>query len=331
MIKTIRLFLILFTIQLLTGTHAMGKSMQIDEPFYKVLFKVQGIKYRVAINGADIKTDKSLRSYSLEIPVNQFVMTGENKFELQIYPLSKKGDLSQEESSYIEVEFRLYTDLNNYVVLSKLSYSAKNLKAGKPYDGSTEEGQYSLINHKFEANNNGEYRISKLDIEVKEDAYNKTFMRQSISMRTPFPEWKFINSDLIPDNKQFKTMESLISGLIGKPYNILNEIHTALANKDIDLIMHLFKERNDEMDKAYYYKSGTYDKMLREAFEKDFDNNYILANLEIKYAQPMISTGMNVMSLGTDSLIYMHNQSKSVFNKYDIYFRKDGDKWIITR
>jgi len=272
---------------------------------------LKGIKYRVAINGADIKTDKSLRSYSLEIPVNQFVMTGENKFELQIYPLSKKGDLSQEESSYIEVEFRLYTDLNNYVVLSK--------------------GQYSLINHKFEANNNGEYRISKLDIEVKEDAYNKTFMRQSISMRTPFPEWKFINSDLIPDNKQFKTMESLISGLIGKPYNILNEIHTALANKDIDLIMHLFKERNDEMDKAYYYKSGTYDKMLREAFEKDFDNNYILANLEIKYAQPMISTGMNVMSLGTDSLIYMHNQSKSVFNKYDIYFRKDGDKWIITR
>ncbi|VAW64789.1 hypothetical protein MNBD_GAMMA10-3383, partial [hydrothermal vent metagenome] len=38
-----------------------------------------------------------------------------------------------------------------------------------------------------------------------------------------------------------------------------------------------------------------------------------------------------LIQLGLDPLIIFYNESKSVFIKYDIYFRKEGDKWIITR
>jgi len=331
MIKTIRLFLILFTIQLLTSTHVVGKSMQIDEPFYKVYIDTQGLKYRIVVNGFEVKYSKSLSPLKLEIPINQLVKTGENEFELQIVPFSKKGNLTKTDDDFIEVEFRLYTDLNNYVVLSKLNYSARNVKAGKSYNGSTDEGRYSLINHKFEDDNNGEYSVSKLVTEVKEDAYNKTFIRQSVSMITPFPEWKFLSGDLIPDPSQFKTMEQLVDGLIGAPFSVLEKIHTALSNKDIDSIMPLFKERNDEMDKAFYYKPGTYEKLLREAFEENFKKGRILNDIDINKARPTVSPGKNVVQIGSAPLIVFHNESESVFIKYDIYFRKEGDKWIITR
>jgi len=331
MIKTIRLFLILFTIQLLTGTHAMGKSMQIDEPFYKVFIDTQGLKYRVVANGIDIKHDKSLTPLKVEIPINQFVRSGENKFELQLFPFSKKGNLTKTDDDYINVEFRLYIDLKNYVVLSKLNYSAKKDKADKLYDSGTEEGRYSLIKHNFEADNNGGYSVSKLDIDVKEDAYNKTFMRQSVSMKTPFPEWRFLTAETIPDPQQFKTKEQMINGLVGEPFSILEKIHKGLSNKDIDSIMPLFKERNDEMDKAFYYKPGTYEKMLRDALEENFKKGRILKDLDINIASPMVSPGKNIMQLGLGPLIVFHNESKSVFIKYDIYFRKEGDKWIITR
>jgi len=329
--KNIQFYLILFITQLLTNTPAMGKSMQIDQPFYKVFISTQGMKYRVVANGIDIKNDKSLSPLNIEIPINQFMQTGENKFELQLFPFTKKGNLTKTDDDYIEIEFRLYSDISKYVVLSKLSYSEKNSKTGNPYNGSTTEGNYSLVNHKFEPNNNGEYRVSKLDIDVKENAYNKTFIRQSVSLTTPFPQWKFLTSDAIPDRKQFKTLEQLIDGLIGAPFKVLEKIHAALSNKDLDSIMPLFKERNDEMDKAFYYEPGTYEKLLREAFQENYKKGRILNDLNINVAKPMISPGKNVVQLGSDPLIRFHNKNKSVFIKYDIYFRKDGEKWIITR
>ncbi len=331
MIKTIRLCLILCTIQLLTNTHVMGKSMQIDEPFYKVFIDTQGLKYRVVVNGIDIKNDKKLTPLKIEIPINQFVRTGENKFELQLFPFSKKGNLTKTNDDYIEIEFRLYTDLTNYVVLSKLNYSAKNVAAGKPYDGSTVEGRYSLINHKFEYDDNGEYIISELDAEVREDAYNKTFLRQQVSMQTPFPEWRFLKSDFIPGPEQFKTVEKMMKDIIRAPFNEVKKIHTALSNKDINSIMPMFKERNDEMDKAFYYKSGTYEKMLIEAFKENISKNNMLGDLIIDEAQPVVSPDGKTLKLGVDSILYFHNKSKSVYKIYEIYFRKDGDKWIITR
>ncbi len=331
MIKKIRFFLVLCSIQLLTNTTAMGKSMQINEPFYKVFINTQGLKYRIVVNGFDIMYDKSLSPLTVETPINQFVRTGENKFELQIVPFSKKGNLTKTDEDYIEIEFRLYTDLTNYVVLSKLSYSAKNVKAGKPYDGSTTEGQYSLINHKLETNNNGEYTVSKLDTEVKEEAYNQTFIRQTVTMSTPFPEWRFLTGDPIPDPQQFKTVQQMVDGLVGAPFSVLEKIHKALSNKDIDSIIPLFKERNDEMDKAFYYEPGTYEKLLKESFEENYKKGRILDGLDINVARPTISSGKNIVQIGSAPLIVFHNESESVFIKYDIYFRKNGDNWIITR
>ncbi len=309
----------------------MGKSMQLEEPFYKAYIKTEGLRYRIALNGVDIKSDKSRHPLTVEIPVNQFVRTGENKFEVQIFPLTKKGKLYISDSAHMDMELRLYTGLEEYVILNELHYSAKNAEAEKPFDGSSTEGRYALADNTLSEDASGEYSVSPLAIEVQENKYNNTYMRQNVTMPTPFPEWKFINGDPIPDPKQFKAMDQMVNGLIGEPFKVLEKIHTALSKKDIDSIMPLFKERNDEMDKAFYYKPGTYEKMLRDSFQEEFDKNMILADITIDHAKPIVSPGNNIVQFGSQPLIYFYNEEKSVFNKYDIFFRKQGDQWIITR
>ncbi len=309
----------------------MGKSMQLEEPFYKAYIKTEGLKYRVVVNGFDIKSDASLHPLTVEIPINQFVRTGDNKFEVQIFPLSREGNLYKNDSAFVDVEFRLYTELTEYVVLSELHYSAKNEEAEKPFKGCSVEGRYRLKDNDFEKDGDGEYIISSLNSTVLENEYNKTYLYHTVTMPTPFPEWKFLTSDPISDPKNFKGKDQIINGLVGAPFKVLEGIHTALSKKDIDSIMPLFKERNNEMDKAFYYKPGTYEKMLRDSLQEEFDKNMILEDIKIDHAVPMVSPGLNVIQLGLGPLIYFYNEDESVFNKYDIFFRKQGDQWIITR
>jgi len=331
MIKKIRIFLVLIIIQLITNTPAMGKSMQIDEPFYKVYFEAEGVIFGIVINGFEAYFNNKGGPITLEMPINQFVKSGKNKLELQLQTWEVNNKLSIRDTAYINIEYRLYISLDKYVVLNKLAYSAKNEKLGQPFKDTSEKGQYSIIEHELVYDITGEYNISDFQLSVDKENYDANYIYNIVTMPTPFPEWRFLSGDIIPDPKQFETDAEIIDGLIGAPFNEIKKIHTALMNKNIDTIMPLFKERNAEMDKAYYYEPGTYEKLLKEAFQEDFTKGRILNDLDINIASPTVSPGKNVIQLGLDPLIVFHNKSKSIFIKYDIFFRKDGDKWIITR
>jgi len=331
MIKTIRLFLIFFSIQLLTSPLALGKSMQIDQPFFKVYFQAESVAFGIVVNGFEAYFNNTGGPITLEIPINQFVRSGENKFELQMQTWNDEGDLSIKDSAFINVEYRLYTDLNNYVVLNKQTYSAKNNKQGHPFKDSSDKGQFSIIENKFVTSHTGEYSISDFQLETDKAAYDANYLYHIVTMPAPFPKWRFLTGDTIPDPEQFKTVEEMTKGLVGAPFNELKKIHTALSKKDIDSILPMFKERNDEMDKAFYYEPGTYEKMLKEALEENFKKGRTLDDFDINNASPNISPGKTIINLGADPLIMFYNKNKSVFIKYAIYFRKDGDKWIITR
>ncbi len=306
--------------------------MQIEKPFFKVFIKTLGIKYRVVVNGVAIKTDATLRPVKVEIPINQFVRSGDNSVELKLFPLSKKGNLASNEHAYAELEFRLYTDLNEHVVLSKIQFSELNLRNGDAVKGSTEAQQFFIKNKQLIIDKSGDYRRSALAYTVYKDQYNKTLITQTVTMQTPFAEWAFLSSDAIVDHRQFKTVEAMVEGLVGEPFKLLEKIHAALSKKDIDNLMPLFKERNEEMDKAYYYQPGTYESFLKEQFVNDLaDEGMVLEDLELQYAKPVISPGRQLMELGSSPLIYFAKKEAALYNYYGIVFRQQGKDWIITR
>ncbi len=307
--------------------------MKLKEPFYKAYFKAEGILFGVVVNGIEVYSGLKGAPVTLEIPINQYVRDGENKLELQLHTYDPNNELSISESAFIELEYRLYPDSGSdkYVALNQLKYSARSEKSGDPFIGSSKGGRYALENGEMTPSDSGEFVVSSLNHVVDKNEYDANYISHDVQMPAPFPEWAFFSGDEIPDPKQFKTMDELVGGLIGAPFKEGEVIHASLSKQDIDSIMPMFKERNDEMDTAYYYKPGTYEGLLREAFQEDFDNGLILKALDINYAPAMVSPGKNLIQLGADPLIRFHDESKTVFNKYDIYFRKEGDKWIITR
>ena len=93
--------------------------------------------------------------------------------------------------------------------------------------------------------------------------------------------------------------------------------------------MPLFKERNDEMDLAYYYEPGSYDSMLREAFQESFDDDMVLYDIDIRSTSTVVSPSKNLLQLG--SVIGFHNDDDELYSYYDMVFRKNGDDWVISR
>ncbi len=310
-----------------------GGNVNLEKPFYKAYFKAEGVVFGVVVNGVEVYFGSNAAPVTLEIPINQYVRNGKNKLELQLHTYEQNNQLSISESAFIELEYRLYpkSSSGDYVVLNQLKYSAQAEKSNDPFAGSSKEGHYALKNDELVPSGSGEIVVSSLNHVVDKNEYDANYISHDVHMPAPFPEWAFLNGDAIPDPKQFKTMDELVPGLIGAPFKELEIIHASLSKQDIDSIMPMFKERNDEMDTAYYYKPGTYEGLLREALQGEFDNGLILDELDINIAKPMVSPGKNIIQLGADPLILFHTKSESVFNKYDIYFRKEGDKWIITR
>ncbi len=332
-LKSIVTKLVFITTVLGLNSCSAGGNVNLEKPFYKAYFKAEGVVFGVVVNGVEVYFGSNAAPVTLEIPINQYVRNGKNKLELQLHTHEQNNQLSISESAFIDLEYRLYPDSESdkYVVLNELKYSAKAEKSNDPFAGSSKEGRYVLKNGELVSSGSGEIVVSNLNHVVDKNEYDANYISHDVHMPAPFPEWAFFGGDEIPDPKQFKTAEQVINGLVGAPFKELEIIHAALSKQDIDSVMPMFKERNDEMDKAYYYESGTYERLLKEAFQEDFNNNLILDSLNINIARPMVSPGRNLMQLGNDPLIRFHTESESVFNKYDIYFRKEGDKWIITR
>jgi len=215
------------------------------------------------------------------------------------------------------------------IIINQLKYTAEENIDGTGFEGSSHEGTYKFTDEMI-LNKNGNYIIYNPLIEEIENFKGAVLVTQKINIQTPFPEWAFFRDNSIPQlgtlpNDEFKN--KFIPSIFEK-YKL---IHDALELKDIDSIMPLFKERNMELDTAFYYEKGTYEKMLRASLQEEIDNNMLLTEIDVDHAQPYISLHGNLIKMGNSALIKFHDKEETIFNGYDIFFRKEGDDWIISR
>ena len=132
----------------------------------------------------------------------------------------------------------------------------------------------------------------------------------------------------MPQTEDF-TDEHWNETLVPSLFTEYQKIHQLLAKKELDTLLPLFAERNREMDIAYYHEAGYYEKTLRESFEEKFENGKILDPIDEDQGQAHVST-MGTL-LRRHNLIVFKNKEETLFNHYDIWFRKEGDQWIISR
>ncbi len=329
---------LLFTLFLITlSPLCLGKNtMQDMKIYYKLDIQTEGMRYYIMINGITIQKDTKGYPLQLEMPVGQFIRSGKNTINVVLFPWKKTKELGARDDSQIILTLKMYREDRkelNGIVISQLKYSVEDSAKGNGFQNSTKEGLYKFTDELI-LDDQGTYDISPLKIKNIPQVKGALEVTQIVTMQTPYPEWGFFKSDRIKKNfipqTEDMSKDEFDNKFSPSLFAKYKSIHTALKNKDINSIMPMFAERNRELDVAFYYKEGTYEKMFRESLQEEFDNNMLLKDIDIDYAQAYVSLYGNLVKMG-DALIVFYDEEKTVFNNYDIFFRKEGDDWIISR
>jgi hypothetical protein len=319
---------ILFTISMASGCSGENKlndSILNKKPVFTLKIHGFGTRYRVSVNGIEVYRENSSASQvTTSIPLNHWMRSGENIIKLVVLP-SKKNTPINEKS---EVNAELYVH-NDEMEEQQYRIGGFNFK-GLGHINETALEEYRLETELFTHDDEGELITHEVSIAKDTILAGSYEYEQKFTIPNNLPLWAFFNSEAVPNNPDLSDDEYWeVSAELRDHLKIIQD---KILAGDIDDVMPLFEERNNELDKAFYYPSGVMEAKLRDSFETDIPE---LDMLELE--------GRNVSYANENNLklasVYRNRKAAIVGNfkdsqgsiKFPIMFRQQDGKWIITR
>ncbi|WP_457594279.1 hypothetical protein [Hydrogenimonas sp.] len=317
--------------------HPMKPSILKERPSFLLDIACEKAPMRIYLNGIQLFEDFSKLPISLKYPVNDIILDGDNELTLLIDKELDKG--ANCEIGLIVREF------NNFEMIPKRIVTLHYEKGRKkPTEGTTPPGRYSSLND-FAPSEEGDVHVGTPVIKEhkKSDTYevDALFVSLKFSLPTPFGRWKFASGRLILDKPYLELTKDEALALqkhdpkLAKLYEINHQIYKLVKAKDIDGLMAYFKERNEEMDRAYFHTPGTTEKILKEKFEKALnDPDMKLWEIsEERWKNHKIVFRVdenNRLAWLTDLIIFNYTKGEGSATA-KMKFRWDGNTWILTR
>jgi hypothetical protein len=320
---------ILFIISMALGCSGETKltnSILNKKPVFKLMIHSVGTRYDVLLNGVMIYDDASGNGQiTTSLPINHWMRSGENSLELVLYP-DDEGIPINEKS---EVNAEIYVH-NDEIEEQQYRIGGFNFK-GLGHIRESDLLEYRLEAELFKRDDEGE--VIAQDVEIIEDTVFDGVIeyKQILTIPNSLPLWAFFNSDDVPNEPDLSEEE--FWDLSEKIQNQLISIREHLVSGDVDEILPLFEERNNELDKAFYYSSGVMEAKLRDSFEVDIPQLDML-NIQNKHVAYENEENIKLAS------VYRKNKGAAISGnykegsgsvKFPIMFRKQDGQWIITR
>ena len=342
MIKTALLFLTLLTLHACADnttnkqTTPQGAPMvktraEIfgEKPIYKLRINSEGVAVKARINGTEVHFG-GYNTRALET-VNSLITSHDNTMSLML--ISEKLDPKARAKLTLEV----YAGGKHFILNSiYVDLSQKNIT-----QGSTPAHEYSYDAKKGLVRDiKGKIEVGKTTVEKfnsyrgeKADILNVT---QSFSLPTPFPRWKFLDSqDIIDFDYDFYKEETQYEALKKSPkiqalYALDKKIRDALKAKEPEKVIDLFQERFEENAHAYYDTPQELKQLLFDDFTttvNDPDNELVEWKGDELYF--VIEENRKLAFLRK---IQFYNKKTKIYHGYAIKYRlnKEGE-WVITK
>ncbi|NOR55400.1 MAG: hypothetical protein GQ531_04270 [Sulfurovum sp.] len=304
------------------------ENILMNKPFYTLKINAVNTKIVITLNGELVFEDFDRSQKLLDLPVNQFMQSGDNTLEVKLLSFKRDNLVlhpKTEATVALEVKESGKFDIKP-IKVSQISYMNGDTS------NSTKDGSYPI--------NQEEIKISKLSQQTIDGLWTGETvkgigLKQVIQLKTPFPRWKFLDSEKIMeenynyiDNETYAKFRKRSD--IEELYKLHEQIHDAVKRKDIDWIIKLFSERNEELEIALYKPKGYYKKDLIDSFNENINdvNNELLA-LSKEKSYFFVSEDGKTIYLRNGLLF---NDTKvGGSTTYKILFRKENGKWILTR
>jgi hypothetical protein len=310
----------------------MDKTMLLNKPYFTLRLNMRDCRYTVEMNGALVNEDNQGQSSTVNLPVNQWMRTGANELTLSILTFEGEYPISTETRCEVSLQVRPDDGTEaQTVTISHLVFSGKLASvASKGTEESSAAGKYDS-KHQFLAARSGDVTISETTIgPLPEDSKSK-LAKQTITLTTPFPEWAFFKSDVLPDADTMTDAE--FDRYQGTLFVYYKRIQDAWKSKNVDSILPMFEERNRETDQAFYFPPGTTAKKIAQALKSAAnDPDLELVGMTEKSLMTHTHDNKKLIDLvRNDGDAIVFNLRGGGSESYPIIFRKQGDKWIITR
>jgi hypothetical protein len=324
-------------------THTKGATtMQLppaygDKPNYRLKIEGFGDKIEVFFNGVEIFHDFGRADFYEVHPINNYVASGENELRVRIFAKAKQ-QFRLNSKGHFDVAMQISDASGEWRTLSHLRYDAS---AKSPLAKSTYEGYYTLEAGKgFKAVAlPAEAEVSRVEVEKREKRGvvkidTKEFI-QKLTFPTPFPRWKFLDSEDIIDgdieaftDEEYEKFRQ--SPKMQKLYDAYEEIMGLIKAGKYNEAVDKYSERINEYAYAWRDTTEALKKSLISKFETlSNDPNYELVPFERDKKYFFIEENRKIAYIpGT---IKFKKKGVFFYSKYGAKFRWDGKKWILTR
>jgi len=304
-----------------------------NKPVFSLEVDLKGGSYAIEVNGMIILEDYSDQGNIITtIPINHWMHNLNNEIALNIFPTNDGEAIS--------------SSVNFSITLIVSDFDSKDSKyykvASIDYDGSllndttrnsSKSGKYNS-NNEFLNDDNGDVVVEDITREELDDSPGALYLKRKIIIPSSLPLWAFFKSDDFPMHNFAKSKEDYMSGL-NEILDKYLQVQKAIETGDIDSVLPMFNERNSEYEKALHISSGIMDKKVKDTLlDMSSDKDAELLILTNKYVNIEVFPNNKLVRLtrgGTTPAIVQNFKSFKGSQHFDMIFRYEKGKWILTR
>jgi hypothetical protein len=309
------------------------KMLLTNKPVFLLEITKSGGPVKIDLNGMEVYSDKSSHQEYVEYPLNDLITTGHNL--LDIYVIAPEYiNYVIPEDFFVEVRLRVQNIEGNKFTINQISYVASD---ESPLSNSSEEGKYLFSDNAFVKHISGEVELGKISTSNLKTFFGDPMggkkLSQSIVLETPFPRWKFLDSENIIE-QDYLTMsrddvaELKQTPLIQSLYTANDIIYQGIKDRSIDSIIDLFDERSADTDIAFYYPHGQTKEGFHRVLSEKIDEGILL---DINKETRGFSIESNQKVAHVYKAIRFKYHDGSGYGIYSVKFRLENGKWIVTR
>lgn len=322
-----------------TSSSAKEGSMLRDKPYLTLRIESEATIYQVCVNGAFVSTELEGQASSIALPINHFMRSGKNEISVEVVPWElEDGKRGFEANDNITLKLLVQSATALEipgVEIATLSFRGARMGSPEATAASTAAGRLDSAK-KFARVSDGDVILGPVESRTVGDG-GQLLVSRSITLPLPFLEWDFFRSDTVPQRRTLDAAQRAVAREeLLQQYEV---VWNALRTKNVESIMPLFEERNRETDAAMYFLPGTTERRLRAAFQSMFkDSNRELEPIRsdgVTWDYDVGPTGKLMrLTWGTHAngiITYKHKTIEGLRTEFAIVYRKQGDRYIISR
>ena len=312
-----------------TALSSNNNFTDIKKPNFTIEFSAIKVGVEIRINDIPAFTLDNTGFMTLEIPIGEYIINGNNTISVITFPTFDDED--EQSNNYVEgsnIEVAVYvresgTSKENRQLINKVLITPNNAYLK---DKNNEAAIY-LENTK----NNNPIKISKDDTVLNYPVYGN-YKKQVVStwtinnIQTTYPLWEWQKGKEIPNS------DEIYQALV-KSYT---ELHTAFKNKDLSLIKKISKSRSKELSLAYHLKDEEAG-FEYSALGKDIDHPTIKLYEHVYLDDTKFDIFGNgklarIMDGGQNHpVVFMDKITEQLYQPQFIWYLNQNNEWVLIR